>query len=157
MRSLPAKLTLCILTMLLLGGLGAFFTSSSINDWYRTLARPPGTPPSWVFAPVWSTLYAMIGISAAVIWHHHPQRIGKTLPTFLFVIQLLLNLAWSPVFFGMHEIKLALLIILFLWIFILLTIMEFSRFSKPAAALLIPYLLWVSYATYLNIGYSFLN
>ncbi len=157
LRSLPAKIILCALAMLFLGGLGAAITSGSIPNWYATLTRPPGTPPNWVFGPVWSVLYAMIGISFALIWHHHPSRIGKTRLTFLFVIQLLLNLAWSPVFFGAHQLVAALVIIILLWIFILMTIREFSRFSKPAASLLIPYLLWVSYATYLNAGYAVLN
>lgn len=157
MKSLPAKIILCSLTILLLGGLGGYLTSNSITSWYATLNQPPGTPPNWLFGPVWSTLYLMIGISFALIWHRHPRQIGRTFLTFLFVSQLLLNLAWTPVFFGLHEIKPALLMIILLWIAIFLTIREFSNFSKPAAFLLIPYLLWVSYATYLNAGYAFLN
>lgn len=157
LRSLPAKITLCALTMLLLGGLGGFVTSGSIPNWYATLSHPPGKPPNWVFGPVWTILYLMIGTSFALIWHHHPDQLGKTRPTFLFSLQLILNLVWTPIFFGAHQIETALVIIILLWIAILLTILQFRKFSKPAAFLLVPYLVWVSYATYLNAGYAVLN
>ena len=99
----------------------------------------------------------MIGISFAFIWHHHPKQIGKTRPTFFFATQLILNLLWTPLFFGLHQINAALITIILMWVFIFLTIREFSKYSKPAAALLIPYLLWVNFATYLNAGYAWLN
>jgi len=157
MRSLPAKIILCILAMQILGGLGAFFTSNSISSWYATLTRPPGTPPNWIFGPVWSTLYVLIGISFALIWHTPNPRASfqRYLTTFSF--QLILNLLWTPVFFGAHQITAALLVIITLLILIVLTIRLSARHSKPAAYLLIPYLLWVSYATYLNAGYALLN
>lgn len=157
LRSFPAKITLSVFIMIFIGGLGGIVTASSIASWYSTLNKPPGTPPNWVFGPVWTTLYLLIGIAFALIWHQHPAQLGKTRLTFFFVLQLLLNLAWTPIFFGAQQITAALVVILLLWIFIALTIREFSRFSKPAAYLLIPYLLWVSYATYLNAGYAFLN
>ncbi|MGJ8695748.1 MAG: TspO/MBR family protein [Verrucomicrobiaceae bacterium] len=155
--SLVVKSVVCVILMQLLGGLGAFLTTSSIDTWYADLISPPGTPPNWVFGPVWTTLYAMIGVSFALLWHRHPAQLGRTRPTFLFFTQLLLNLVWTPAFFGAHLIEVALVIIVLLWIFIILTIREFKRFSKPAALLLVPYLLWVSYATYLNAGYAILN
>jgi translocator protein len=155
LRSLPAKIILCIVIMEVLGGLGAFLTSGSISSWYSTLVRPPGTPPNWVFGPVWSTLYAMIGISFALIWQQ--GGLGKNRLTFFFFAQLFLNLIWTPVFFGAHLIVPALIVIILMWLFIALTIRAFAKVSKPAAYLLIPYLLWVSYATYLNVGYAVLN
>ena len=155
LRSLPAKIIFCIVVMELLGGLGAFLTSGSIPSWYSTLVRPPGTPPNWIFGPVWSALYAMIGISFALIWHQ--GSLGKNRLTQLFFVQLILSLVWTPVFFGAHLIVPALIVIILMWIFIALTIRAFAKVSKPAAYLLIPYLLWVSYATYLNAGYAVLN
>ncbi|MFT6179697.1 MAG: tryptophan-rich sensory protein [Akkermansiaceae bacterium] len=156
-KSLPAKIIVCALTMILLGGIGSIITSGSMNPWYSDLNKPPGTPPNWIFGPVWTTLYILIGISFALIWHHFPDQIGKTRLTFFFFAQLILNLAWSPFFFGAHQITAALVVIILLWIFIALTTSEFAKSSKPAASLLIPYLLWVSYATYLNAAYAFLN
>jgi len=157
LRSLPAKIILCIIVMEILGGLGAFLTSSSIPSWYSTLTRPPGTPPNWLFGPVWTTLYAMIGISFALVWHRSPESIGKTKPTSLFFTQLGLNLLWTPVFFGAQHPEAALLVIVALWIFIFLTIREFKKITLASGYLLVPYLLWVSYATYLNAGYAILN
>ena len=155
MRSLPVKIILSALAMLILGGLGSVVTSSSIASWYVTLDRPPGTPPNWLFGPVWSVLYILIGVSFALVWHR--GKVGKNHITFLFFAQLILNLGWSPVFFGAHQITLALVVILLMWAFIVLTIRAFAQVSKPAAWLLIPYLIWVSYATYLNAGYAYLN
>jgi benzodiazapine receptor len=97
----------------------------------------------------------MIGTSFALTWHQ--GHLGKTRPSFFFVLQFLLNLAWTPVFFGAQQIGTALLIIILLWLAIAATIREFARLSKPAAYLLIPYLIWVSYATYLNGGHFYLN
>ncbi|MBT8044636.1 MAG: tryptophan-rich sensory protein [Verrucomicrobiae bacterium] len=155
MRSLPAKIILSAIIMLMLGGLGSYFTSSSIASWYVTLERPPGTPPNWLFGPVWSILYILIGISFALVWQC--GKLGKNRHTFYFLAQLILNLAWSPVFFGAQQIVPALVVIVLMWIFIALTIRAFARVSQPAAYLLVPYLVWVSYATYLNAGYAWLN
>ncbi|YCM46183.1 TspO/MBR family protein [Verrucomicrobiaceae bacterium 227] len=154
-RSLLAKIILCIVVMELLGGLGTFLTAGSIPSWYATLSQPPGTPPNEVFGPVWSILYAMIGTSFALIWHQ--GALGKNQLTLLFFAQLFLNLIWTPIFFGAHLLIPALIVILLMGLFIALTIRAFAKNSKPAAWLLVPYLLWVSYATYLNAGYAFLN
>lgn len=153
--SLPSKIILSSLVMLALGGLGGWLTSSSIPGWYATLNRPFGTPPNWVFGPVWTVLYLMIGASFAMVWHR--DQIGKNKPTFFFGIQLILNLAWTPIFFGLHQMEAALVVILLLWSFIVLTIRAFFKISPTASLLLVPYLLWVSYATYLNAGYVQLN
>lgn len=156
-RSLLAKITLCIIVMEALGGLGAFLTKGAIPSWYSTLVRPPGTPPNWVFGPVWTTLYAMIGASFALIWHRSPQSLGFTKLSCVFYFQLLLNLLWTPVFFGAQNPEAALIVIIALWVAIILSVKEFKTVSPLAAFLLLPYLLWVSYATYLNAGYAYLN
>lgn len=155
--SFPSKIILCVFSMLILGSAGGFLTSLSLKDWFEGLEHPPGRPPNWVFGPVWSTLYFMIGISFAIIWHRHPNQIGKTWPTLFFIIQLILNFVWTPLFFSFHQIRAALVVIILMWIFITLTIREFKKLSKFAAYLLIPYLLWVTFATYLNSGYVWLN
>ncbi|MGD1979259.1 MAG: tryptophan-rich sensory protein [Akkermansiaceae bacterium] len=141
--------------MLGLGGVGGWLTSSSIPGWYENLTRPPGTPPNWIFGPVWTVLYLMIGASFALMWHQ--DRIGRNKPTFFFAGQFVLNLAWTPAFFSLHQMEAALVVIVLMWIFIALTIRSFAKHSRTAAFLLIPYLLWVSYATYLNAGYAALN
>lgn len=154
---LPSKIILCALSILILGGGGGYLTSPSLKDWFEALEHPPGRPPNWIFGPVWSTLYLMIGSSFALIWHRHPNRIGKNRTTLFFFIQLILNLLWTPLFFGLHQVGTALVVIILMWIFITLTIREFAKLSKFAAYLLIPYLLWVTFATYLNAGYTWLN
>ena len=141
--------------MATLGGLGGLVTASSIQSWFAILNHPPGRPPNWVFGPVWTVLYLMIGASFALIWHR--RKLGWNKPTLFFSAQLLFNLSWTPVFFGLHQIGIALVIIILMSIFIVLTIRELLKFSKPTALLLVPYLLWVSFATYLNAGYALLN
>jgi len=150
-------LLLCVLGLPLLGGLGAVFTGDSLREWYQTLQKPPGVPPNAVFGPVWSVLYLMMGLSLArVILRARPGR-DKRVALGAFAIQLVLNLAWTPVFFGAHQIFAGLAIIVCLWFGILLTIRLFFPLDRPAAWLLFPYAVWVGYATYLNAGYWWLN
>ncbi len=151
------KAVLAIILIEILGGLGAAITSSQIPDWYATLTKPPGTPPNAVFGPVWITLYAMMAVAFVLVWHHAPSSPSKTQALQWFAIQLSLNLAWTPVFFGMHRLFLALIVILALWIAIATTILHFRKQVPLASLLLLPYLAWVSYATYLNAGYWWLN
>ena len=151
------KILLCILVVNLLGGVGAFFTMDSLNDWYASLAKPPGVPPNSVFGPVWTVLYAMMGTSFALVWHRVPSGPSKRAALRTFLAQFLLNLAWTPLFFGAHLTGVALVVIVALWIMILLTILKFRSLDRLAALLLVPYLIWVSYATYLNAGYLVLN
>ncbi len=151
------KILLCVLVITLLGGAGAVFTSGSLKDWYAGLEKPPGVPPNWLFGPVWTVLYAMMGISLARVWHFVPTGPAKTRALVRFAIQMILNLTWTPVFFGAHLLAPALAVIVFLWIMILLTIFAFKPLDRIAAMLLVPYLVWVSYATYLNAGYLALN
>jgi len=151
------KILLCILVVNLLGGAGAFFTMDSLKDWYPSLAKPPGVPPNSVFGPVWTVLYAMMGTSFALVWHRVPSWLSKRAALRTFLAQFLLNLAWTPLFFGAHLTGVALVVIVALWIMILLTILKFRHLDRLAALLLVPYLIWVSYATYLNAGYLVLN
>ncbi|MCB1203247.1 MAG: tryptophan-rich sensory protein [Verrucomicrobiae bacterium] len=152
-----SKLILCVLVVMVLGASGGFVTVKSIPGWYASLTKPPGTPPNTVFGPVWSVLYLMIGVSLARVWHFVPGGTEKRRALIRFAIQLVLNLAWSPVFFGAHLIAPALVVIVTLWVMILLTILAFKPLDRTAAWLLAPYLGWVSYATYLNTGFLVVN
>lgn len=151
------KVVLSIVVMEILGGLGGFLTASSIGSWYVTLERPPGTPPNAVFGPVWTVLYALIGIAFALIWHRAPAGPAKRGAMIAFFIQLALNLAWTPVFFGAHQLAAALVVIVLLIVAIVVTIVRFRPLDRVAAGLLVPYLLWVCYATYLNAGFLVVN
>lgn len=151
------KLILCVLVVMVLGASGGFVTVKSIPGWYAGLEKPPGTPPNTVFGPVWSVLYLMIGVSLSRVWHFAPAGPEKRRALIRFAIQLVLNLAWSPVFFGAHLVAVALVVIVALWVMILLTILAFKPLDRTAAWLLAPYLGWVSYATYLNAGFLVVN
>lgn len=124
--------------------------------WYQTLIQPPLTPPAWVFPPAWTVLYILIFISF-LIFAVTPYEIRKTKGYVLFVSQMLLNLAWTPMFFALKNIGFAIVIIIALDILVLMTIKEFGKVSKTAGKILIPYFLWLIYATYLNIGFFLLN
>jgi translocator protein len=144
-----AMLVLFVTICLGIGGFGAIFTTSSVRDWYPTLQKPPWTAPSWLFAPVWTTLYLMMALAAWIVWRKRQQaKANKALA--LFALQLVLNAAWSPLFFGLHSPLAGLLDIIPLWAAILATVISFWRISPAAGALLIPYLAWVSFATALN-------
>ena len=159
MNRLPlwAKLLLSIFAAEILGGLGAGVTSNQIPTWYATLNKPPLNPPNSIFAPVWISLYAMMGVAFALVWHRAKPGHGKRIALSWFGAQFLLNLTWTPVFFAMHQMLAALVIIVLLWGAILMTIRHFRRLETIAAVLLIPYLIWVSFATYLNASYWWLN
>lgn len=129
---------------------GAFFTP---GDWYASLNKPSFNPPGWVFGPVWTALYAMMGVSAWLVW----RRGNAARPLAPWLVQLALNAAWTPVFFGLHRMDVALVIIIAMWLAILATILAFRRHSRAAALLLVPYLLWVGFATVLNAALWQLN
>jgi tryptophan-rich sensory protein len=137
------------------GGLGAIPTAKSVRDWYPTLRKPPGTPPSWVFGPVWTTLYVLMAISAWLVWKQY--GLGARAALLIFCAQLALNLAWSGIFFGARQNGFALVEIAILWLAILFAIFIFYPLSSVSAYLLMPYLLWVTYASYLNGGIWLLN
>lgn len=130
------------------GVASSIFTIRAIPTWYATLAKPAFSPPNWVFGPVWTTLYALMGIAAFLVWQQPHTERRRAL--WLFGIQLVLNGLWSAIFFGLRSPAGALFVIVALWWAILATMVTFSRISKPAALLLLPYLLWVTFATYLN-------
>ncbi|HDS45219.1 MAG TPA: tryptophan-rich sensory protein [Methanomicrobia archaeon] len=151
------KLIVSILVCLLAGQIGALATSASIPTWYATLNKPFFTPPNWVFAPVWITLYLLMGIAAFLVWQQGFEQPRVRRGLVIFGIQLILNTLWSIAFFGLQSPLAGLVVIVLLWLAILLTILSFSPISKPAAILLIPYLLWVSLAALLNAAILILN
>lgn len=155
-QSIWAKIILCTLAIVALGTISGLSTASQITTWYAELNKPSWNPPSWIFAPMWTTLYIMMGIAFARVWHTAPSKARNTAMG-LFVVQLLLNLIWTPVFFGMHQIGIALIIIITLAILIVLTIRLFMKIDNIAGYLLIPYLLWVSFASFLNFTIYQLN
>jgi len=138
------------------GLLGSVFTFNSVKTWYTTLARPALNPPSWVFGPVWTILYTLMGISAYLIWQQRGSE-GAKLALWIYGVQLVLNALWSVLFFGLHNPALAFFEIIALLIFIIITTVLFWRISPLAGALLIPYILWVSFASYLNFSIWQLN
>jgi len=131
---------------------GSIFTTPAIPGWYATLQKPSFSPPNFLFAPVWTTLYILMGISLALILN----KKNKTAIIF-FVVQLVLNSLWSILFFGLKSPKLAFVEIIFLWLAILITILKFFKISKLAGWLFVPYLLWVSFASFLNLTIVKLN
>jgi len=150
------RLITSILVCQLAGVIGSFSTFSSVNTWYKTLNKPCFTPPSWVFGPAWLTLYTLMGIAAFLIWEKRKENNVKGALT-IFGIQLVANTLWSIFFFGMRSPLLGLIDIIILWILIFLTTIKFMKISKQAGLLLVPYLLWVTFATALNIGILLLN
>lgn len=151
------QLLFCIAACQLVGFLGSFFTRPAIPGWYAGLQKPAFTPPSWLFGPAWVTLYLLMGIAAYLVWHKGLARPGVRTALLVFAFQLLLNAAWSPVFFGLRSPLAGAVVIVLLWLAILLTILSFRKVSPPAALLLLPYLAWVTYASALNISIYFLN
>ena len=120
------------------------------DEWYQTLAKPDWTPPGWVFPVVWTTLYVLMGTAAWMVWCTAKEKGSMRGPLSVFLIQLALNAAWTPTFFGAHRILAALLVIMALWLAILVTMLAFRKVSLAAASLLAPYFVWVSIATVLN-------
>ncbi|MGB9301314.1 MAG: TspO/MBR family protein [Anaerolineae bacterium] len=151
------RLVVSIVACQLAGGIGAIFTTPAIPTWYASLNKPSFNPPNTVFFPVWTTLYTLMGIAAFMVWRKglHERRVRVALG--IFVIQLVLNTAWTIIFFGLYSLFGAVIAIVFLWIAILINIVTFWRISKVAGALLIPYILWVSFAGILNISVWMLN
>jgi translocator protein len=139
------------------GVIGSFFTTPNIATWYASLNKPWFTPPSWVFGPVWTTLFILMGISLFLVLREGWERKDVQIGTAIFGIQLVLNILWSYLFFGLRSPLYGLIGIAALWIAILVTIIWFFRISRPAAILLVPYIIWVSIASALNYGIYVLN
>ncbi|MNS07197.1 TspO/MBR family protein [compost metagenome] len=147
-----------VVTCLAIGYFSGIVTRSSITTWYPTLVKPSFNPPNWIFAPVWSMLYVMMGVAAGLVWDRiesDKETVKKAL--IFFAIQLALNALWSYLFFGLHNPMLAGLEIIILWLMIYETYIQFAKINKIAGFLLIPYLLWVSFATVLNGSIWWLN
>jgi len=151
------KLVIAIVVSQLAGLIGSVFTVSSIPTWYATLQKPSFNPPNWIFGPVWTTLYFLIGIAAFLVWKKGLERKDVKIAIGVFGVQLFLNAIWSIIFFGLHSPGWALVNIVLLWLAIVWTIIVFYKISKPAAYLLLPYILWVSFAAYLNYTIWVLN
>lgn len=155
---MPIKIPQLILSIgvcLGAGVLGSFFTISSIPTWYQILNKPSFAPPNWIFAPVWTVLYILMGMALYLVWVSKGKLRQNALN--LFFVQLGLNILWSIIFFGMKNPALALVDIIVLWIAIFLTIKSFSKINKLASYLLLPYLFWVSFASLLNLFIVILN
>lgn len=150
-------LLVSILLCLGAGLIGTLFTITAIPTWYAGLIKPSFSPPNYLFGPVWTVLYILMGISLFLIWKHGTRTKKVKNALYLFGIQLALNAIWSPIFFGAKNLLLALLIIVLLWIFILKTIIAFAKTDKLASYLLYPYILWVSFASVLNLSIWLLN
>lgn len=151
------KLITAITVCELAGIIGSIFTGPEIQGWYTTLAKPMFNPPNWVFGPVWTTLFALMGIAAYLVWQQGINRHAVRVALELFAVQLGLNILWSLIFFGLHNPGWAVVEIAVLWLMIVSTIIAFYKVSKPAAWLLLPYLLWVSFASALNFAIWNLN
>lgn len=139
-----------------LGAIAGLFTAGAVPEWYATLNRPSFSPPNWVFGPVWTTLYLIMGFSLFLIWKQSASK-ARNIAIFAFLFQQILNFAWSFIFFYFNMIGLALIEIILLWISIVIMLVLFYKIKPIAAYINIPYLLWVTFATILNASYYFLN
>lgn len=151
------KLVIAIAVCEFAGFIGSIFTSSSVGSWYATVIRPEFAPPNWVFAPVWTALFALMGIAAFLVWKNGLGQKRVRIALSIFGLQLALNVVWSLIFFGLRSPGYAFLEIIVLWLAILATMVSFYRVRKAAAYILLPYLLWVSFAVYLNYAIWQLN
>lgn len=151
------KITIAVIVCLAIGGLSGFATTDAISGWYATINKPSFNPPNWIFGPVWTLLYIMMGIAAGLVWKAGWERQDVKTALGIFTVQLLLNGLWSLIFFAWESPMWALVEILVLLAFIILTIIRFKPINATAAYLLIPYLLWVSFATVLNASIWWLN
>ena len=150
------KLIVSIILPLGLGAIAGIFTAQSVPEWYATLNRPSFNPPNWIFGPVWTTLYMLMGISLFLIWKQDVSK-ERNLAILVFMLQLLLNFGWSFIFFYFNMIGFALIEIILLWISIVIMLVLFYKIKPMASYINIPYLLWVTFATVLNGSYYFLN
>jgi len=144
------KLAISIGVCLAAGFIGSIFTNASIPTWYMTLEKPSFNPPNWLFGPVWTALYILMGIAAFLVWRAGLGEPKARTALIIFIIQLILNVLWSAAFFGFRSPIAGLVVIVILWVAILLTILSFVKVSIIAGILLIPYILWVSFASILN-------
>ncbi len=159
--SLPQKIIISIVVAEAAGLIGSIFTFPAITEWYATLVKPWFTPPAWVFGPAWTILYALMGAAAALMWDAGKGKkkggITRKGALAIYGIQLGLNVLWSFIFFGLRSPYLAMIEIAALWVAVAITIFHFSQFSRKAALLLVPYILWITFAAALNFSVWMLN
>lgn len=157
MKFNPLAFVVNIAIPLAIGAIGAFFTASSVKTWYVTLAKPSFNPPNSIFAPVWTALYILMGIAAYLVWQKRKtiQHFPRTAA--IYMMQLLLNLMWSFIFFYAHQIGVALFEIILLLLVVIVNAITFYKIDKTAGLLFIPYILWVSFATVLTYNIFILN
>lgn len=146
-----------IIIIFIAGGIGTVFTLSQIPTWYVDLIKPSWAPPNWLFGPVWTILYVLIGVALFLVWKEGIDRKDVKIALVVFAAQLILNILWSVIFFGYHSLLGGFLTIIILGITILANIIVFYRVSKSAGLLLVPYMLWVLIAAYLNYSVYLLN
>ncbi|MEM6911033.1 MAG: TspO/MBR family protein [Verrucomicrobiota bacterium] len=151
------RTALCILALEVLGNASGLLTFFSLEGWYDSLERPPGTPPNGVFGPVWLVLYALMGVALSLVLDGRNTSPERKSALSWFGIQFGLNLAWTPIFFGLRQMTLALIVFILLFGAVGLTLQRFQAVRPLAAALLWPYFLWLAYALYLNVGFVWLN
>jgi benzodiazapine receptor len=152
-----AGLLVSILLPMVIGLIGSLATWPAIPNWFATLQKPFFNPPNWLFGPVWTLLYIMMGVAAYLVWRCGTEKPEVRGALKWYLVQLLLNCAWSLVFFGLRFPLGGLVIIIVLWALIFITMQRFFKISKSAGWLLLPYLLWVSFATILNLAIVALN
>ena len=150
-------LVACVVLCELIGSVGSFFTVPAIPTWYASLKKPTLTPPGWVFAPVWFALYVLMGFSLYIVWAKGSQNPNVRLAIAAFGAQLILNLLWSVAFFGVRSVLFGLVTILCLLAALVATVLILGRISRTAQILLLPYLVWVAFATILNFEIALLN
>jgi tryptophan-rich sensory protein len=152
------RISVVLMTCLVIGYLSGMVTRESITTWYPTLIKPVFNPPNWIFAPVWTTLYIMMGVAGGLVWtklESDPENVKKAFK--FFILQLALNALWSFIFFYLHNVLLALIEVILLLLMIYETYNQFYKIDKNAGRLLIPYMVWVSFATILNASIWWLN
>ncbi len=152
------RIIVVLMTCLVVGYLSGMVTRDSITTWYPTLVKPSFNPPNWIFAPVWTILYIMMGVAGGMVWNRMEQDAENVKKAFMFfIIQLALNAIWSLLFFYLHNPFLSLIEIVLLWLLIFETYTQFKKIDKVAGMLLVPYLAWVSFAMVLNGSIWWLN
>ena len=151
------KFVISILIPVLVGAISGYFTSSGVNGWYAAANKPWFNPPNWIFAPVWTTLYVLMGIALFLVWKTESVKTIKQTAIILFAVQLTLNFFWSFIFFKLQQPAWAFAEIIVMWLMILLTILWFGKINAVAAWLLVPYICWVSFASVLNYSIWKLN
>ena len=154
-NSLLSKIIIMVIVAELAGAVGSLVTFPSIGSWYASLAKPELAPPNWVFGPVWITLYALMGVAAGMVWASNHKR--KIFALKVYGAQLVLNVLWSLLFFGLHSPGIAFICIIALWLAIIATMAAFKQVSKNAFLLLAPYIAWVTIALFLNYSIWMLN